>query len=479
PATIIVPTDYQTIQEAINAANPGDTILVLEGTYIENIVINKTISLIGENPQTTIIDGNKTGTVIKVTESNVSINGFTIKNSGREWPNSGILINNVVNCNISNNIFIANDHGILLNHTENSHISNNYFANNWAAVELFYAFNITLEGNRVNSNEFGIWIYRSNNNTISSNNLTENKYGLWLFDSSYNVLNNNQMAQNQYNFGVWGAEITHYIHEIHPSNLVNDKPVYYWINKHMDQVPIDAGYIAIINSTEILIENLTITNNGQGVLLVYTEKISIINNNFSQNYAGIETLNSSNNTILDNNVAGNLYGIVLSNSQQSQVKGNKVSNNKYGIKLVNSDSNHIYANAFTNNTIQVINTESTNTWNNGYPNGGNYWSDYSGTDQKSGPNQDQPGSDGIGDTPYIIDENNRDRYPLMEPTAIHDVAITNLIPSRTIIGQGFNFQIDVQATNKGNRLETVNLTIHINTTVITQTFNLTLGTKNI
>lgn len=49
----------------------------------------------------------------------------------------------------------------------------------------------------------------------------------------------------------------------------------------------------------------------------------------------------------------------------------------------------------------------------GYPSGGNYWSDYSGVDEKSGPNQDLSGSDGIGDTPYVIDENNTDHYPLI------------------------------------------------------------------
>jgi hypothetical protein len=57
----------------------------------------------------------------------------------------------------------------------------------------------------------------------------------------------------------------------------------------------------------------------------------------------------------------------------------------------------------------------TNVWDDGYPPGGNYWSDYTGVDVKSGPNQDQPSSDGIGDTPYIIDEYNQDNYPLMKP----------------------------------------------------------------
>jgi hypothetical protein len=67
------------------------------------------------------------------------------------------------------------------------------------------------------------------------------------------------------------------------------------------------------------------------------------------------------------------------------------------------------------NTVQLATYYATNTWDNGYPSGGNYWSDYTGSDAKSGPNQDQSGSDGIGDTPRVIDFYNKDNYPLMEP----------------------------------------------------------------
>jgi hypothetical protein len=124
----------------------------------------------------------------------------------------------------------------------------------------------------------------------------------------------------------------------------------------------------------------------------------------------------------------------------------------------------------------VINLQSVNAWDVGYPFGGNYWSDYAGVDLKSGPSQDMPGSDGMGDTRYVIDDNNTDRYPLMNAIAVHGVAITNITTSKTIVGQGFSLYIKVQAENKGNRIETVNATVYINTTIITQTVNLTIGT---
>jgi hypothetical protein len=82
-----------------------------------------------------------------------------------------------------------------------------------------------------------------------------------------------------------------------------------------------------------------------------------------------------------------------------------------------SSGNTFYHNNFINNTQQVYNYASSelNVWDDGYPSGGNYWSDYTGVDQKNGPYQNLTGSDGIGDTPYVINANNTDHYPLMNP----------------------------------------------------------------
>jgi hypothetical protein len=79
-----------------------------------------------------------------------------------------------------------------------------------------------------------------------------------------------------------------------------------------------------------------------------------------------------------------------------------------------SFDNMIYHNSFVDNSHQVyVYSQSACIWDSGYPSGGNYWSDYAGVDIKSGPNQDLPGSDGIGDTPYVIDGSNQDNYPIM------------------------------------------------------------------
>src|SRR3990170_2161304 len=110
------PADFRTIQEAVNIANQGDTIFVRNGTYIENITVNKTLKLIGENRDGTIIDGNQTGSIIRINRTNnVSVTGFTIRNSGRErhlFETSGIFLYYSSGVLIERNKVVNNEAGV-------------------------------------------------------------------------------------------------------------------------------------------------------------------------------------------------------------------------------------------------------------------------------------------------------------------------------------------------------------------------------
>jgi parallel beta-helix repeat protein len=148
-------------------------------------------------------------------------------------------------------------------------------------------------------------------------------------------------------------------------------------------------------------------NSRNGIYLEDSPSNSISGNNVSNNgYGVVLEFYSNNNTVSGNNItANNYYGIELysSCSENSINRNNITVNNAFGIWIDYSSSNIVYHNNF-NNTQQVESHTSTNVWEGGYPSGGNYWIDYNGTDANH---------DGIGDTPYIINANNADHYPLM------------------------------------------------------------------
>ena len=130
------------------------------------------------------------------------------------------------------------------------------------------------------------------------------------------------------------------------------------------------------------------------------------------------------NTIFGNTITNSDYDGIGLHGAFNTIFGNTITNSSYdGIHLYDSAYNQIFHNNLISNPDQIRLSDTSSTCDNGYPSGGNYWSDYTGIDEYSGLNQDEPGSDGIGDTPWIIDENTQDSYPLMAPFYQFDAGI--------------------------------------------------------
>jgi hypothetical protein len=157
----------------------------------------------------------------------------------------------------------------------------------------------------------------------------------------------------------------------------------------------------------------------------------------------------------------------------NNISANHISNNYYGMNCFSSQENWIFHNNFVANTNQTSSDGLPNAWDNGYPSGGNYWSDYIGTDVYSGPNQNQPGSDGIGDTPYNVSENNQDRYPLMQNWT--NIAIAAISSSKTAVGQGQKVNMTVVVQNQGWDAVTTSVTLYANTTILSSFTNIALS----
>ena len=442
------PGNYTSIQGAIDDASSGDTVHVFGGVYYENVIVNKTISLVGEGRDTTTIDGNGTGGGVQVSADWVNITGFTVANGGQSLELIpyfvGMGLHYAQNCNITGNNISDNQIGLSLHYSNNTTITGNVISSNHNyGVFVAFSGNTTIVDNNVSSNwEAGIILYDSSGNNVVNNTLLWNVgYGTVLSQSSNNTITNNTLFDNSRGgFYVYrstnttmvsnsmvkdglvigGNSLEHWnSHTIDTSNTVNGKPLHYWKNVVGGTIPPDSGGVILANCTDVTVENQTLTNSSAGVSLGFSSDITIANNTISDNWDGIKLYMSNSSTITANTIHNNRYwvGIFLTSSSKNAILRNHISHNGEGVILAGfSEDNWVYHNNFVNNTKQASTSEGTNHWDNGYPSGGNYWSDYNGTDNCSGPNQDNcPDLDGIGDTPYTIDVDSQDGYPLMEP----------------------------------------------------------------
>jgi len=167
--------------------------------------------------------------------------------------------------------------------------------------------------------------------------------------------------------------------------------------------------------------NIVLNNNNFGMLIHRSSGDTIYQNRLSNNIKGVWLSFSENNTVFRNNMTNNEHGLDIGSSSNNLIFENVISNNDIGVLLtsISSINNTIWNNDFVDNTKQAIDDSSGATlfWDNGSE--GNYWSDYDGTDNNG---------DGIGDSPYIIDENNRDDHPLMEPLIIPEFPSWIVLP---------------------------------------------------
>jgi parallel beta-helix repeat protein len=195
--------NYDTIQAAIASPQTldGHTIFVDEGTYYEHVVLNKSLSLIGENRSTTIIDGNYAGNVIKIIANNVKITGFTVQNSYSSHPYCGIYIGEWTAGNsISYNCITDNFYGVgLWNFSNNNSVYQNKITRNNFGVSLNMSSNNIVSGNNITKNLRGFLIKScSDNNILCGNKITFNDFGVLLFCSSKNSVSGNQIVNNNY-----------------------------------------------------------------------------------------------------------------------------------------------------------------------------------------------------------------------------------------------------------------------------------------
>jgi parallel beta-helix repeat protein len=355
----------------------------------------------------TVIDltltNNNHGVLFVYTE-NSRIENVTTSSNNRygiylSYSSGNMLVNNTANLNKGGGIGMWSS-------SNNNTLANNNCSNNWRGIYLSHSSGNMLESNTASSNNWrGINLWYSSGNTLTGNTANSNNdAGIDMWSSSGNTLKSNTMSGNAYNFGVYGSSPSECTQNIDTSNTVDGKPIYYWVDQKDRQIPSDAGFVWVVNGTNITVIDLALTNNSHGVLFANTRNSRIENvTTSSNNDLGISLRSSSNNTLVSNNASNNNCGISLSGSSGNTLTGNNASNNNWGISLYDSSGNLVHNNCF-NNTANAYDTD-TNQWDSGSE--GNYYSDYNGADNNT---------DGIGDTHHPIPGGGSiDRFPLMQP----------------------------------------------------------------
>jgi parallel beta-helix repeat protein len=284
---------------------------------------------------------------------------------------------------------------------------------------------------------YGISLSSSENSVLSGNYLYNNTIGIKFLYSSNNVLINNTLEDNGNPLSIDGE----WVNSIDSSNTINGKPIYYFTNQQdlviNPSVNPKIGYIAFVNCTNIIVKNLDLSNSRTGIVMVSTTNSTITQNRITNNIWGIYLSGSYGNSITGNYIANNGNGIIVETTSSNTITGNEIRNSSCGITF-SGKNQVIYHNNFISNLKDAESdgwhplsrqppSYGINVWDNGFPSGGNYWSNYNGVDADN---------DGIGDTPYILNQNpnNTDRYPLMKPVEINSEHLTlepTLPPSAT------------------------------------------------
>lgn len=187
----------ESIQTAVDAASPSDTIIVRDGIYTENVDVNKSLTIQSENgsDSTIVRAANSSDHVFEVTTDYVNLRGFTVKGAIGEYPYNpaGIYLYNAHYCNIANTVS-NNTYGIHL-----SSSTNNILTNNNLAIDIRTSYNNTITNNNCSNNVDGIWLHESYNNTITNNNCSNNADGgISLSCTHSNILRNNICSNNNH-----------------------------------------------------------------------------------------------------------------------------------------------------------------------------------------------------------------------------------------------------------------------------------------
>ena len=502
-------------------ANISDSTVPSDAGYVA--LVNCSNIIVQNLNLTSNINGLATANCFNVTAQNLNLQGNLYS----------VMSTSTTNSTITHISVTAADYGVLMYDSSNfNQITENNITSSVFSISLQDCLNNSIVRNRLaGGNPWSVYLKNSSGNLIEANTLTDNFRGMRIENSSQNVVNGNEVTTGWADTGIemiGGANnlfssnnVSNYVFGIVVSLsrdlLINNNHVH-----HCQYIltATDATEVTLLEndfsncSRAIQLGNLNESSVVGNILIGTTEygitfggrNSLILGNSINGNFtAGIQLGGDCiNNTVSENKVYGNLFtanGIIVAGTNNT-VTENLVSNTPIGVQfvsatnitlsentiehcnreavyLVSSTSSYIVRNSITDNlgyTMRFLNSNhniifgnnfinnwnnsqilfespSTQDWNASYPIGGNYWDSYSGTDAFQGIYQNQTGSDGMVDSPFMLDLNNTDQYPLTKPYSPHDIGL-RLSLSKTIVAKGYNITLSINATILNYDLQT-------------------------
>ena len=270
------PGNYTKIQDAIDNASDGDTVFVYNDSspYYENVKVKKSICLIGEDRETTVIDGGGSGNVIRINAQWVNISEFTIMNSKYAYDFAGVRIlsdyTHITDCIVSDSYF-----GIFVKSQSNVTIIGNVISNSFIGVLPYYSSNVIISNNTMMYNYYGIDFHFSNYTIASGNKIFYNCRGIYSTLSNNNIILNNNISSSIHNIIFWESKN----HNV-SGNILSDG---------------SEKSIAILeNSRNNIISGNIISNSFRGIIIYSSSNNTIYHNNFINN--SYQASDNGNNT---------------------------------------------------------------------------------------------------------------------------------------------------------------------------------------
>lgn len=388
PATIYVPDDYPTIQAAVNASSPGDTITVRVGNYTENIDVNKDhLTIQSESgAESTIVQATSpTDYVFDVTADYVDIGGFTIR--GATDRSGGIRLcgnisDYVLNCTIHDNIISGNYFGVSLTFCGGTNITRNVISSNGGGIALVASSSNKITLNEIHNNQgqgiyatYTGWIQSSSNNEILANNIYSNAAAGIEFRNSYgNKVTDNEVYSNGDGimvfpvYGSAGNELTanhvysndHYgiylcsrYSKLRQNTIENNKCNFYF-----------SGDVLSTGSSpswqmEYYIQDIDTSNtiDGKPIYYLLDENNLLIDSSWNIGYLAV--VNSEDISIKDIEIRDNGQGILVANTSNCEIANITISNNEQGIYVAHSSAIILRGSNVLNNTacgVELMNS---------------------------------------------------------------------------------------------------------------------------